>query len=497
MSYVRNCQSDLFISYAHFDDEPMFDGQRGWIEVFHKALEVRLRQLLGEEPDVWRDPALGGNEYFEDSLKKRLLNTALLLSVVTPRYLKSEWCLREVEEFCRGAEKSGGIRFEDKARLLKVVKTAVARESLPAPLQPLLGYEFYALDQTKRPREFRLPPNASDENYQACLNTLEDLAYDIKMTLEALRTVTLEQATKQPVRPERAVYVAETSSNLRPQADQLRRELRQHAFAVFPCEASPATGTAYREFVANQLGQASLSLHLLGDEYGTMLEGETRSAVEIQIEQAGLIARTGALRRVLWLPEQFTPSEDRQQRYVETLLQEAANEPNTELLRTSIENLKTYVLRKLAEVPRPQASGKPVGAPLVVYVIHDQRDAEAIDPIRDCLISVGHEVKPSYFHGDEKELREYHQESLVQCDATIIYYGATNALWVQRKLYDLRKAFGLGRQRPFLAKAVLLGLPLNQEKERFRTQDAMVLSVAQGFSAAALGPFIGPLTSHS
>ena len=106
-------------------------------------------------------------------------------------------------------------------------------------------------------------------------------------------------------------------------------------------------------------------------------------------------------------------------------------------------------------------------------------------------------MKPSYFDGDEKELREYHQESLVQCDATIIYYGATNALWVQRKLYDLRKAFGLGRQRPFLAKAVLLGLPLNQEKERFRTQDAMVLSVAQGFSAAALGPFIGPLTSHS
>ena len=29
----------------------------------------------------------------------------------------------------------------------------------------------------------------------------------------------------------------------------------------------------------------------------------------------------------------------------------------------------------------------------------------------------------------------------------IIYYGAANELWVQRKLVDLRKAFGLGRER--------------------------------------------------
>ena len=58
MSYVRNCESDVFISYAHFDNEPMFEGQRGWVEVFHRALEVRLRQLLGEDPAVWRDLSL-------------------------------------------------------------------------------------------------------------------------------------------------------------------------------------------------------------------------------------------------------------------------------------------------------------------------------------------------------------------------------------------------------------------------------------------------------
>ena len=73
MSYLSNCESDLFISYAHFDDAPMFEGQKGWVEVFHQALEVRLRQLLGEEAFVWRDPNLTGNEYFEETLEKRLM----------------------------------------------------------------------------------------------------------------------------------------------------------------------------------------------------------------------------------------------------------------------------------------------------------------------------------------------------------------------------------------------------------------------------------------
>lgn len=38
---------DLFISYAHLDNRPLSEGQKGWISSFHKSLEVRLGQLLG------------------------------------------------------------------------------------------------------------------------------------------------------------------------------------------------------------------------------------------------------------------------------------------------------------------------------------------------------------------------------------------------------------------------------------------------------------------
>ena len=40
-------ENDIFISYAHIDNETMTEEQKGWISAFHQALEVRLAQLLG------------------------------------------------------------------------------------------------------------------------------------------------------------------------------------------------------------------------------------------------------------------------------------------------------------------------------------------------------------------------------------------------------------------------------------------------------------------
>ena len=54
-----------------------------------------------------------------------------MISVVSPPFIKSDLCRREVERFWRGAEQGGGAWVNDKARLLKVLKTAIAAEVAP------------------------------------------------------------------------------------------------------------------------------------------------------------------------------------------------------------------------------------------------------------------------------------------------------------------------------------------------------------------------------
>ena len=82
-----------------------------------------------------------------------------MISVVSPPFIRSEICRREVEQFWHGAEQTGGRYIKDKARLLKVLKTAVSEQQMPRPLldifSPLFGFEFFELDaETGRVREF-------------------------------------------------------------------------------------------------------------------------------------------------------------------------------------------------------------------------------------------------------------------------------------------------------------------------------------------------------
>jgi hypothetical protein len=40
-------EKDLFISYAHIDNEPLTPEQKGWITRFHASLEALLSMRMG------------------------------------------------------------------------------------------------------------------------------------------------------------------------------------------------------------------------------------------------------------------------------------------------------------------------------------------------------------------------------------------------------------------------------------------------------------------
>ena len=123
--------NDIFISYAHLDDKPLTEGQKGWITKFHRILQVRLGQLLGEEPTIWRDQKLSGNDFFDQSIVGEFKNARVMLSIMTPRYVKSDWCVRELSGFIDTAAEEGQLQVEDKSRVLKVIKTPIATEEVP------------------------------------------------------------------------------------------------------------------------------------------------------------------------------------------------------------------------------------------------------------------------------------------------------------------------------------------------------------------------------
>ena len=231
--------NDVFISYAHIDNESLTEGQKGWISQFHRTLEVRLRQLMGENPKVWRDQKLMGNDVFDETLVDQFSTARVMVSIVSPRYVKSEWCQREALEFHDAAEKSGGVFVSGKSRIIKVVKTPVATEGVDGKLGDVfgrvLGFEFFDIDSdTGRVREY-----SEEFGHEAKRNYLErvyDLAHEIS---DLLQNVDSSEQAADSTGIGRVVYLAETTNDLRNERDRIRRELMERGHTVLPDRPLP------------------------------------------------------------------------------------------------------------------------------------------------------------------------------------------------------------------------------------------------------------------
>jgi Domain of unknown function (DUF4062) len=499
---------DAFISYAHLDNVELVEGRKGWVANFHRALEVRVGQLLGKTPQIWRDAKLSGNDLFADTLVDRLKHVAVLVSVVSPRYLKSEWTLRELDEFWRAASSQGGVHVSNKARVFKVLKTPVLLDRTPPELRALIGYEFFKIDpETGRVREL-------DEVFGADAQRdfwlkLDDLAHDIVHLLEALETAPTDTSVVSALAPvsggpqlltpsRAAIYLAVTTSDLREQREALKRDLQQQGYTVLPDHSTPEVAEEARAAIAADLDRSRMSIHLIGRNYGLIPEGSATSLVEIQHELATRRAAAGDFSRLIWIPTGQRVDNERQKNLIEQLKMDPEIAGRADLLETFFEDLRTMMqdwLKKadpVPAVPTPKASAVAVAK---LYIVADPRDAAALAPWSERLFDEGVEVIVPIFEGDESEIREYHEENLAQCDGVLIFYGAGNELWLRRKLREIQKAAGYGRTKPQPSIGICLIGPRTPEKERLRTHEATVVAQWDGCAIEPLRPFIAQIKS--
>lgn len=502
-------EDEAFISYAHLDNVELVEGRKGWVANLHRALEIRVAQLLGKSPHIWRDPKLSGNDLFEDTLLDRLKRVAVLVTVVSPRYLKSEWTLKELNEFCHAAEEQGGINVGSRARVFKVLKTPVPIDKTPPGLRGLIGYEFFRIDpETGKVRE--LDEVFGAEAYCEFWIKLDDLAHDIVEILEALEggVPPADVPTPAPAAPaasapaaaasasagtaKDAVYLAETTVDLREQREALKRDLQQQGYSVLPDRAVPHVDDEARAAVRADLARCRMSIHPIGRNYSFVPEGGTESLIELEHELATERATQGPFSRLIWIPDGQVIDDDRQRRLIDRLKQDPRIRDNADLLETFFEDLRTMMQDwlKKAKTPPPAIPHTAQAPAPRVYIVADVRDAQTIGAWVDPLFDSGLEVIQPIFDGDEAEIREYHEENLATCDGVVIFYGAGNELWLRRKLREVQKAVGYGRTKPAPPVAIALIAPRTPEKEHFRTHEAHVVPQWNGCAIDVFAPYI-------
>ena len=276
----------------------------------------------------------------------------------------------------------------------------------------------------------------------------------------------------------KTIFLAATTSDLEPQRDQLRRELIELGHTVVPKQPLPLVASELVAAVQSCLEQADIAIHFVGEHFGLVPEATDLSMVALQNQVAARFCDNNSAQAADLdsrkdsnpgtTPDFVHPSARVRSphRYGGRADRRYAGEPQG----AAAEPMGARAGRARQAVTKAFNGGTPR-----VYLICDQNDEAALEPLEDFFYDQGIEVSLPGFEAEESEVQQIHIQNLRDCDAALIYYGAAGMHWVDFKIRDLQKAAGYRDSRPIPVSAVYVATPFNHRKERFKSVSTEVI----------------------
>jgi hypothetical protein len=295
---------DIFVSYAHVDNELLPGESEGWVTQLIATLEVYLRQKFGrrEKYKLWRDPELSGNFPVTPEILDVVRESQIIVLVLSPGYVSSKWCLDELETFV-------GARGIDSGRVFVVERDKLSESERPPVLTDLKGYAFWVADKQQSSVVRTLGTPAMVAHRADYFRQVEDLAIQLVKKLKQIRqagsgevavttpqnflfsaqqTETVSAQDTDNLVESKAtlatVYVAPVPDTLQLERNDFIRVLQQHRIDVLPASNRINYSTFQQEMEAD-LGRSQCFIQLL-DGSGNMglVNAQYQIAVQSGVE---------------------------------------------------------------------------------------------------------------------------------------------------------------------------------------------------------------------
>ena len=473
------------------------DGQdqiaKDWTLSFHRFLELLLTRLSGERIEI------NVISIKDLDIEKIFSPLTLLIPIVSPELLNSAAFKDEIKLFHEKAINKSNNNISWNSRIFKIVREPQKGHFLLDYLNNSVSYDFYHLDSSTDELviydDFTGP--SSEKTFWM---RLYDLAYDISKVMDGIKSAENEIATISSELNSTSVYLAEVGADLIAKRDTIKRELLRNGYKVFPEKNMPKDLESIMKLVKKSLTSCNMSIHLIGSDYGK-IQGTNVSIIDLQnriaTEHFNELDRmdSGAglnLGRVIWVSPETHNISVKQRLFIENLKRDSDSMSHAELLETTIEELKTFIINKIQDSTR-QYEHKAQKKGKIVYLIHDKLEAGKCKKIESFLLNCGYDVITSDFEGNPDEIRTRHNDNLRRCDATLIYYGNENEEWIKSKQKDLLKSLGLGRDKPISPQAILIENESQLNESLGLDQKALVLQSGKRITAKMMEPFLAQL----
>ena len=371
MAYVPSYEHDVFVSYAHVDDEPEPGETKGWVTTLVSCLKTKLAQKLGRSDafSLWMDHDLLGHAGVSRQITHALERTATLVVILSPGYIASQWCGREASNFLGHLRQRRVSSSSD----IFVVRRDRIDETEPEEFAELVGYQFWAQDNLGTATHIlgTPRPDPSDRRYYDRLN---DLATELAEHLKSLR----QPAPRGPdegIADERpTVFIAEPTDDLDDVHGDLKRYLQQANLRVLPDCWYPRDPGAFQKSAARDLGRCDVFVQLLSGSIGKRTPDVPDGYAYLQMR----MAESAGKPILQWRSEELDTAKIGDTRHRALLERET-------VYAVGIEEFKRTIKERVVKKPAP-APAKPIDA--FVFVDGDAEDSRLAEQVCEALKQV-------------------------------------------------------------------------------------------------------------
>jgi hypothetical protein len=179
-------------------------------------------------------------------------------------------------------------------------------------------------------------------------------------------------------------------------------------------------------------------------------------------------ASVTSFRRIVWAPKiliEDAAAEAVQRDPLAVLARFDAQLPSDKIDGSEISKFTEFVVQHLDRTsPRAEVLDA-IESDSRIYVYHRPEDSEfALDLAR---VLQQRKIEPVFpaFEGDPAELKAWHREALMECDAVVLCWATAPEVWIKTTARELRSWRELGREKKFACRGLLAGPPPGERKE--------------------------------
>ena len=441
MAYLKSFDHDVFISYAHVDNLPNREGEKGWVEQFAQQLSVRLLKRFGEQVDVWHDPSLKRSQLFDTVIEKAVNSTGVMVALISNRYLRSDYCQQEIKWFCNKVEQEPyGLVIDNYVRVLPVLLYNIPSHSWPEACQGTLAFHFHDASDS----EIGDPLNPDSQPFGRQLRRLVDELYEVLIRLEQ------HAAEPEPVDEDDSqtsdftIFMASPADDLRPIRRQLTTTLAQQGITIVDNIPPPYEAASHAEAVTQAMQQADLCVHLMSTSPGEPIDPDVPNQTFL-LEQARL-GLEHARSQLILAPSEFNIDDIEDvsfAAFVRELAEKPRNADHLELVRTGRHQMIDEILQKKRRLENLAAQQRmtPTNMGGVAFIdLHMNDVANATE-----LVSYLNQKQVVPMMMPSADLTptagmSLFEDNLKKAQLFIIVFGAVARNWVE---YRLNEAFKL------------------------------------------------------